>query len=502
MPVQLAAKSIHQRNKSSPALSSLAHAQATKPPLTRAAFADVSNTARPLQTIKDDSVLNHKPVPHVLKDKPLQDVTNANAAALQKPAQRPLSVSGLKGFFSNLSTAQLPSHAPKPQHSIESFAKPPQPTAANKPVTKKSTAVLRDPVVQSTDVDKAAKQDHLTRTEPHPETVEHTAAEGKEANSTAEKLAPSPKDTKIKLAEPAIPEEVFDPGLDGVPLPKEDPAPSALNQLYDYRSHDQLYEDALQDPVASYRADGVPARELHDRKSAKHDKLIQQLDTAGIVPQSYVDEAYLGPYYEEGYTTARSLKSRGECTTGSTTVLLAPQTTTEAERELVAARQYVLESAETTELEEDEAWDTSMVAEYGDEIFSYMRCLEVRNFVQQQRKAKYSQTIRNVCAPILATWTTRPKSSGRCVLSSWIGLSKSTIVSRSFRRPCSSASIILTAFSPAKSSHLASYNWLVPRRSSLRPSMKRSIALQSKRSCTWLMAVTTSMRSLRQSDSC
>ena len=41
-------------------------------------------------------------------------------------------------------------------------------------------------------------------------------------------------------------------------------------------------------------------------------------------------------------------------------------------KELAAAKD-VVESSRSVEEIEDEAWDTSMVAEYGDEIFQYMR---------------------------------------------------------------------------------------------------------------------------------
>ena len=37
----------------------------------------------------------------------------------------------------------------------------------------------------------------------------------------------------------------------------------------------------------------------------------------------------------------------------------------------------IIEGSKTIEELEDEAWDTTMVAEYGDEIFDYMRNLEV-----------------------------------------------------------------------------------------------------------------------------
>lgn len=78
----------------------------------------------------------------------------------------------------------------------------------------------------------------------------------------------------------------------------------------------------------------------------------------------------------EGSITARSIRSRGDNTTSGMTIVLLPKMTARVERELSAAKAFV-ESTQTPEEMDDEAWDTSMVAEYGDEIFSYLRELEV-----------------------------------------------------------------------------------------------------------------------------
>ena len=45
-------------------------------------------------------------------------------------------------------------------------------------------------------------------------------------------------------------------------------------------------------------------------------------------------------------------------------------------RELAAAKELI-ESTRTNEDIDDESWDTTMVAEYGEEIFQYMKELEV-----------------------------------------------------------------------------------------------------------------------------
>ncbi|KAI1337479.1 cyclin-like protein [Xylariaceae sp. FL0016] len=87
----------------------------------------------------------------------------------------------------------------------------------------------------------------------------------------------------------------------------------------------------------------------------------------------YDDEDY---YDDQGYTTAHSFRSRGDNTTGGvTTVMFPPKLTKKGQAELDAAKLYVEERRTPEEIQEDD-WDVSMVAEYGDEIFQYMKQLE------------------------------------------------------------------------------------------------------------------------------
>lgn len=102
-----------------------------------------------------------------------------------------------------------------------------------------------------------------------------------------------------------------------------------------------------------------------------------------------VEEEY---EYEDGYTTARSFGMYNS--TGDFTTVLAPKYTDKVKAELLAAKQYV-EATRPAEDIEDEQWDTSMVAEYGDEIFEYMRSLETRmapnaRYMDQQTEIQWS----------------------------------------------------------------------------------------------------------------
>lgn len=81
-------------------------------------------------------------------------------------------------------------------------------------------------------------------------------------------------------------------------------------------------------------------------------------------------------YDEQGYTTAHSFRSHGDNTTGATT-LVVPKVTSRIQDELEEAKFYVEDNRLQDDIDEEE-WDVSMVAEYGEEIFQYMRELEVR----------------------------------------------------------------------------------------------------------------------------
>ena len=97
---------------------------------------------------------------------------------------------------------------------------------------------------------------------------------------------------------------------------------------------------------------------------------------AGTLP--VIDDVDEDSFDEDGYTTARSFRSRGENTTSGPTMVLLPRVTTQVKRELAIAKRIV-EGSRSPEQIEDEFFDVSMVAEYSEEIFEYMAKLEVRS---------------------------------------------------------------------------------------------------------------------------
>ena len=110
--------------------------------------------------------------------------------------------------------------------------------------------------------------------------------------------------------------------------------------------------------------------------TTKAEQVVRPTLSNASEPEEYWDDEGDENYDEEGYVTARSFKSRGDNTTGGATTVLFPKLNQKAKKEIAAAKDLI-EGLKTQEELEDEAWDTTMVAEYGEEIFGYMKDLEV-----------------------------------------------------------------------------------------------------------------------------
>ena len=121
---------------------------------------------------------------------------------------------------------------------------------------------------------------------------------------------------------------------------------------------------------------------------------VQQLPTPTYEGEDNLDQYDdEDDYDDDGFSTTRSGGLHGE-STGGLTIILAPRYTKKAEAEIAAAK-IVVESSRSAEDIEDEMWDTSMVAEYGDDIFDYMREMESRmapnpNYMDQQQEIQWS----------------------------------------------------------------------------------------------------------------
>ena len=348
----LAGKTVHQRNKSSPALTTLAQAGAVKAAATkRTVFADVSNVVRPLQAARDDLVLNDK-CNNALNIKSQENVKSTTFA---KPAQRPLSVAGIKGFLNNLTSSNTSAARANVTENQDNVSIP---TNTSKSMAKRNTTVFRET--------ETTQQRPLVTNVLGRSTSTFSQAESQHINVPATAYDPRPEPT-AQLQLPNYLDARSDDArrYDNNLLP-EIPIdiPSFLDPL-------EVYEDA---------ASHLPSRQETMRPGPHQPAPVEP--EQHMVPVSelegyWEEEGYEDQYEEEGYTTARSLRTRSDFTTGAPTVALEPVVTAKSEQELFDAHTFVAELKAGSEVEDDESWDTSMVAEYGEEIFDYMRRLEV-----------------------------------------------------------------------------------------------------------------------------
>ncbi|PGH01788.1 hypothetical protein AJ80_08954 [Polytolypa hystricis UAMH7299] len=375
VPVNIGAKSLHQRNKSTPALSTLAGQAGVKNALSkRAAFGDVSNTVNAVRLTKDDSSIAAKQG-GVLLEKP---------AVLSRPAQRPVSMAAAKSLPKDTVTTNPnlanPKHVTTHKLSVKS-----QPT-----FTKRTQVVFKDTALPS--VPEAAKP--LSKPQPQPSQPNTAPTDTKAQQPSAEPPVGHSLDTK-PLPNPSRevqPKENIKPPPEAPAAVNSDEMPIPLSHRVYLEANGQLRpyslpldKDGSQAMVKS-SVNAAPAR-VNEPKvlsnpavgviTRSHPPFLTAIDNSRTEPEEYWDDEDDENYDEDGYVTARSYRSRGDNTTGGATVVLFPKVTQQVKHELALAKQTV-EKSRTLEDIEDDFWDTSMVAEYGEEIFQYMREQEIR----------------------------------------------------------------------------------------------------------------------------
>ncbi|KAL1798390.1 hypothetical protein ACET3X_002427 [Alternaria dauci] len=344
LPQLPAGKALHSRGKSTPALSTLMQVGGIKAAAAkRTVFGDVSNTTRQPVAKDDMQVAGKKKGLEVLKETSAVTVKEiTKAGALARPAQRPLANVSTKANAS-IETSEVAS-------AVSKHVNANQPTADNRKVLSKksSTAVFK---------------------EPQPEPLSDTAL------------------VNVPARQPLPTQPSSFPNVDRAPAQSQQAAtiPEEEERTESKNRADDRYEylDALEEQ----------ARVLEQERNEELAK-VNDLDQ-----EEYWDEEEDEEYYDaDGYTTARSLRSRGDNTTGGVTLVLAPRITAKTKRELEAAKIFV-EANRSDEDVEDEQWDTSMVAEYGDEIFEYMHALEERmkpNASYMDHQAEIQWSMRSV----------------------------------------------------------------------------------------------------------
>lgn len=355
---------LHQRHKSTGTLSSMLTVGGLKAAAKRTAFGDVSNTVRTMTSAHDDSALPGKQM-DLAKPLALQE----KSAGFLRPAQRPLNVAGAKVPLNNTSaTANLEPTSVSTNIKAalgESRLNQPQPFAlpANKrTLSKRGTTIYKD---NSEDGQPPAA---AIRPESAPTAPVHQTLAPRHQKSQPQMKVDQPplrrtqsKFVGVEQSENVIPIDSVDQDAPGQEVPDSDEA---------YQSYLTLLEQN--------KIEEVP--EVSKATQNAVERLHRQLPIPPLAsePEEYWEEDEEEEIYDEqGYTTAHSYRSRGENTTGGATTVLFPKITNKAKKELAAAK-ILVESSRTPEEIDDEAWDTSMVAEYGDEIFAYMRELEIK----------------------------------------------------------------------------------------------------------------------------
>ena len=379
-------KTLHQRNKSSPALSTIHQAGGLKLAAKRTAFGDVSNTANVSRPSKDDSAIGAKGE-YSISEKMISTQQDKKAPSFLRPAQRPLSVSGLKGLLNNVANStNLPSVKQPLVDIQQSLQHTSQAANTRKLMTKKSTAVFKDAV--ATQPQPSAPEVHKPLPNTAPMAPVHRELQPRQQI----------KETFESQELQTRPQLVLDKqgGQAATQSSSEEPAVLRSDGIYiDEHGQVQFYgmEESIEHvevlrpsdkgvllPVEVPNQSGRPGRDQAlDAYLAKSQPDPQRKPTLAPVsePEEYWDDEAEENYDEEGYATARSFKSRGDNTTGGATTVLFPKVNQKTRKEIAAAKELI-EGSKTAEELEDEAWDTTMVAEYGEEIFSYMKDLEVR----------------------------------------------------------------------------------------------------------------------------
>jgi hypothetical protein len=286
----------------------------------RRAFGDVSNTKDMNRASRDDTALAGKPAAK-------QDIK----PVLSQPAQRPMSMSGLKGVL-NTVTAKPTNPAGKAQPAVKN--------------NKRNNVIFRDqlePVVEK------STKEIVNAKESSKETTYEESKRDLARHGTAQ--------VQIDTDKAAWTEEQN--------LKEENSREEA--QLKSYLDHGRtspIYSDTT----------------ISDTEEAK-----DELREEGKVDLKSVAEVNPDPEAEaevEEWEDAEedhavpAFPSRTENTTGGTTTMIYPKITAVTKREMLRAKEMVESSRSEEDVLED-FYDSSMVAEYSSEIFLHLRTKEV-----------------------------------------------------------------------------------------------------------------------------
>jgi G2/mitotic-specific cyclin 3/4 len=349
-------KTLHSRAKSTSTLSSMVKNGAggiqVKPQ--RRAFQDLTNASRPSQ---DDFGFKYDALSLKQTLAPLKEVNDAvqpPSTTLLAPAQRNLTRVLPKATpaapMSTVASA-IPKHVVSEPASDLSHTR----KITQKAITKKSTQIFRESSSLE-GIDSAPASLQSRNTAPVHQILEAPREKTSivapiEQVSEPHSFSTDILDSVSQVLANANSINVYEKQLPSVPSIEN------VEKVQSRSSESEMYLPALEQ---------LPPLPLD-----AHDDFQAPLSAIEAQEQAEEDDEH----YYDAEPTARSFRSVGDNTTGGLTQVVEPRVTARVLRELEEANEYVKETR-TEEDIEDEAWDTSMVAEYGDEIFAYMRVLE------------------------------------------------------------------------------------------------------------------------------
>lgn len=353
----------HQRHKSA---GTALGANGLKGGAKRAVFGDLSNTARVVKNTQDDfTAIGKGNGPENIQPMP-QD----KASGLNLPAHRPASTAAknLLGQNSNTQTTAAGISTAQSQP-LANQSQPAKPRA----IPKRTTAIYKD--------ENAAPSDKVSQ----PETSKAGPVDSAPLPPAHQGLGPRQHKSQpsLKIDQPILRRTQSRHTANSASKPLQGAVPTSSQKLVTEQVQEEEGQQSVDLPKCRNPLEEVPA----ELESVETDVIVphessereeRELPTLPLVSEAeeYWDEEDEEAYEEQGYTTAHSGRYRGDNTTGGATTVMIPRASSSVEQELAAAKEYV-DRTRTREDIDDDAWDTSMVAEYGDEIFTYMRDLEV-----------------------------------------------------------------------------------------------------------------------------
>ncbi|KAH8805706.1 cyclin-like protein [Xylogone sp. PMI_703] len=369
-----AIQTLHQRHKSMGTLANMQSIGGMKAAAKRTAFGDVSNIAKGV-TARDDSAIAVKSV--------IQDIIKPTAVPAEKssaflrPAQRPMNPAGPKVHLSSSSNSasveHVPAHIPLDSkvHITQTQQIQLQTQGTKKMLQRRATTIFKDEGIK-VEVS-TIKEDFVSTAPAHQKLGPRHHKSQPQLNTEQQPIL---RKTQSKYMDAKSGSSVETISTVSVKDEEDEEVKNteSCDEAY------ELYVDALNGKEEEVDQEEYELQEASDSVEPEALEEKHHRQSGPTQPTSEPEEYWEEEeeiYDDQGYTTAHSTRSRGDNTTGGATTVLFPKITNKARRELAEAKEIV-ESSRTMDEIEDEAWDTSMVAEYGDEIFAYMRELEFK----------------------------------------------------------------------------------------------------------------------------